>query len=77
MTIRSIESDAHVSETVEILERALVDAKAGLLSGVLVFGDLRGRNEYKTYKTASENYLQLVGKLVSSVVDLCVRQNGG
>lgn len=71
MSLRELKSDEHVTATVRVLEQALEDAKAGKLSTVIIFGDLRGTDEYRFYKSASQNYLEVVGKLTQVIHDMC------
>lgn len=77
MAIRSLQSDAHITETTGLLEQAMADAKAGRLASVYVFADLKGVDSYKVYKSCSDNYLVSVGKLVQCVVDICLKHKDG
>jgi len=69
--IRAIESTEHIRDTVAILEEALEDARAGKLSSVLVFGELRGQAQLKTYKSGTPDRINLVGKLMHAIFELC------
>ena len=64
-------SDEHITSTVAVLEDALVEARAGNLSTVIVFADIRSSNGYRIWKSAPENYLTVVGKMQQACVDMC------
>jgi predicted phosphodiesterase len=59
---------------VALLEEALVDARAGNLSAVIIFGDIRGTDDYRVWKSAHENYLTVVGKMQQACTDMCLKR---
>lgn len=67
-------SDDHINHTVALLEEVLVEARAGNLSAVIVFADIRSSNEYRIYKSAPENYLTVVGKMQQACTDMCTKR---
>lgn len=75
MTVQALKGDAHIVETVKVLEEALEDARAGKLSTVIIFGDLRSSDDYRIWKSAHENYLVTVGKIQQAAVDMCSKRS--
>jgi hypothetical protein len=69
--IHALKSRAHIDDTVAILEEALADARGGQLASVVVFADVKGKSQLKTYKSGSEDWVTLVGKLMHSIFELC------
>jgi hypothetical protein len=68
-------SEEHIKHTVQILEEALEDAKAGKLSSCIIFADLRGTEDYRIWKSAHENYLSIVGKMQQACTDMCLKRS--